>query len=221
MRRYPAARGTDSSGGGAPGTPPKTGDGRRRRSFQAARRPSSAWRPPRVSPPVGLRQWNLSIELIREIVAAHGWPRISLVGEDGAGAAWLVVQHMDMDLEFQQRCLSLMQQAFLDGDVRPRDLAYLTDRVLTHQRTRTASTETVRRSDFRPGASRSRNARRTTRKAMAGARPTRSRAWRRAGSRRWAGARLPPALRSRRRGRWRGAPPEPPHREIRFPPRRR
>jgi uncharacterized protein DUF6624 len=72
-------------------------------------------------------------ELIRKIVNEHGWPGRSLVGDDGAGAAWLVVQHQDMDLEFQQRCLALMREAFLVGEVRPHDLAYLTDRVLTHE----------------------------------------------------------------------------------------
>lgn len=72
-------------------------------------------------------------ELIRRIVQEHGWPGTSLVGEDGAGAAWLVVQHMDTDPEFQESCLSLMKQAFLIGEVRPHDLAYLTDRVLAHQ----------------------------------------------------------------------------------------
>jgi len=71
-------------------------------------------------------------DLIRKIVQEHGWPGRSLVGDDGSAAAWLVVQHMDTDLEFQQRCLALMQEAFRIGEVRPREFAYLTDRVLTH-----------------------------------------------------------------------------------------
>jgi hypothetical protein len=72
-------------------------------------------------------------DLIRRIVQEHGWPGRSLVGDDGAGAAWLVVQHMDDELEFQRSCLQLMQQAFAAGEVGPHDLAYLTDRVLTHE----------------------------------------------------------------------------------------
>ena len=71
--------------------------------------------------------------LIRKIVQDHGWPGVSLVGDDGAGAAWLVVQHMDEDPEFQRRCLELMQHAFAAGEVQPRNLAYLTDRVLSHE----------------------------------------------------------------------------------------
>jgi Family of unknown function (DUF6624) len=71
--------------------------------------------------------------LIRQIVQEYGWPGISLAGADGAHGAWLVVQHMDGDPEFQAYCLSLMQQSFSIGDVSAHDLAYLTDRVLTSQ----------------------------------------------------------------------------------------
>jgi hypothetical protein len=72
-------------------------------------------------------------ELIRKILEEHGWPGRSLVGDDGSHAAWLVVQHMDTELDFQRSCLTLIQEAFLIGEVRPHDLAYLTDRVLTHE----------------------------------------------------------------------------------------
>ena len=53
--------------------------------------------------------------LIRQIVQEHGWPRIGLVGADGSSAAWLVVQHMDYDVDFQRSCLDLMEQAFAAG----------------------------------------------------------------------------------------------------------
>jgi hypothetical protein len=72
-------------------------------------------------------------ELIRKIVNEHGWPGRSLVGDDGSSAAWLVVQHMDTDVEFQRKCLTLMEEAFRAGEVRPHDFAYLTDRVHTHE----------------------------------------------------------------------------------------
>ncbi|HEX4826232.1 MAG TPA: DUF6624 domain-containing protein [Candidatus Polarisedimenticolaceae bacterium] len=69
--------------------------------------------------------------LIRQIVQEHGWPGRSVAGDDGAHAAWLVVQHMDEDVAFQRSCLTLMQEAFSAGEVSAHDLAYLTDRVLT------------------------------------------------------------------------------------------
>lgn len=48
---------------------------------------------------------------MHQIVDAHGWPGKTLVGEDGANAAWLLVQHADEDREFQKRCLELMAAA--------------------------------------------------------------------------------------------------------------
>ena len=36
------------------------------------------------------------------VVDHHGWPGASLVGEDGAQAAWLLVQHADQDPGFQR-----------------------------------------------------------------------------------------------------------------------
>lgn len=67
---------------------------------------------------------------MREIIAKHGWPGKSLVGEDGANAAWLLVQHADHDHEFQKRCLKLLERVVKTREASPTDLAYLTDRVL-------------------------------------------------------------------------------------------
>lgn len=64
---------------------------------------------------------------MRQIVASHGWPGKTLVGEDGANAAWLLVQHADEDREFQRRCLELMAAG--PEEVSQGNLAYLVDRV--------------------------------------------------------------------------------------------
>lgn len=66
---------------------------------------------------------------MQAIIAEHGWPGRSLVGEDGATAAWLLVQHADADRVFQEQCLALLQAAVAAGEGEPSDLAYLTDRV--------------------------------------------------------------------------------------------
>jgi hypothetical protein len=72
-------------------------------------------------------------ERIHAIVDQYGWPGRTLVGNDASFAAWLVVQHMDDEPEFQERCLALMEAAFANGDVNANNLAYLTDRVLTNE----------------------------------------------------------------------------------------
>jgi hypothetical protein len=65
---------------------------------------------------------------MKEIINTHGWPGKTLVGEDGANAAWLLVQHADEARPFQKRCLALMAAAGAE-EVSQSDLAYLVDRV--------------------------------------------------------------------------------------------
>lgn len=66
---------------------------------------------------------------LQEVVERHGWPGRTLVGKDGAKAAWLLAQHADADPEFQRLCLDRMAE-LPKGEVSPANVAYLTDRVL-------------------------------------------------------------------------------------------
>ena len=68
-------------------------------------------------------------ERMKRIVDRYGWPGKSLVGADGAHAAWILVQHADHDRPFQRRCLNLLTEAVKKGEASGEDLAYLTDRV--------------------------------------------------------------------------------------------
>jgi hypothetical protein len=68
---------------------------------------------------------------LKAVVEKQGWPGKSLVGEEGAHDAWLIVQHADADLPFQKKCLELLKAAVKKGDASGIDLAYLTDRVLS------------------------------------------------------------------------------------------
>lgn len=64
-----------------------------------------------------------------EVLTEHGWPGWRLVGSDGAFAAWVLVQHADLDVPLQERGLALMTKAVEAGDADPSDHAYLVDRV--------------------------------------------------------------------------------------------
>jgi hypothetical protein len=66
---------------------------------------------------------------LRVIIATVGWPTRSLVADDGAHAAWLVVQHMP--LEYQQTILPRLLAAVAAGEAQAGDGALLQDRVLT------------------------------------------------------------------------------------------
>lgn len=70
---------------------------------------------------------------MKRIVAKYGWPTRKMVGSDGTRAAWLLVQHADLAVAFQRRCLTLLEAHNSDGQVDRADLAYLTDRVLVNE----------------------------------------------------------------------------------------
>ncbi|MFY0570734.1 DUF6624 domain-containing protein [Archangium lansingense] len=67
---------------------------------------------------------------MKEIIAQEGWPTKTLVSQRGAQAAWLLVQHADLDPAFQKECLVLLEKAVAAGEASGANLAYLTDRVL-------------------------------------------------------------------------------------------
>jgi hypothetical protein len=68
---------------------------------------------------------------LKEIVAAYGWPTVALIGRDGVGAAWLIVQHSP-DFSWQEEMLPRLEAAAEVGDLPRADVALLTDRVMVH-----------------------------------------------------------------------------------------
>jgi hypothetical protein len=52
-----------------------------------------------------------------EMVDAYGWPGASMVGEEGADAAWLVLHHAIGDPALQRRCLPLLVEAAVQGEI--------------------------------------------------------------------------------------------------------
>jgi len=68
-------------------------------------------------------------ELERMIEENGGWLGKSLVGDDGADAAWLIVQHAISLPEFSRKCLRLIEKAVTENEAEPYHAAYLHDRV--------------------------------------------------------------------------------------------
>lgn len=73
-------------------------------------------------------------ERLEAIMDRHGWPGLSLVGEDGAEVAWLVAQHAISLPAFQRRCLESLRGAVQAGEAPLRHEAYLTDRIRFNER---------------------------------------------------------------------------------------
>lgn len=66
---------------------------------------------------------------LAEVLSAQGWPGQTLVGEEGAGAAWLLAQHADHDPVQQLTFLQALRSAAAQGQASRTHLAYLEDRV--------------------------------------------------------------------------------------------
>lgn len=64
-----------------------------------------------------------------EILATHGWPGRSLVGNEAAEAAWLVLQHAIGNPPLQRRGLVLLRAAAAIGEVPAIQVAMLEDRI--------------------------------------------------------------------------------------------
>ena len=66
---------------------------------------------------------------LTRIIEGHGWPGRSLVGEDGAHAAWFVLQHAIGNPPLQRRGLQLLREALERGEIPAAQVAYLEDRI--------------------------------------------------------------------------------------------
>ena len=67
--------------------------------------------------------------LLNDAFDALGWPGRGLIGDDGAGAAFLILQHAISRPDLQRRGLALMLEAIPKGEANALDAAYLSDRI--------------------------------------------------------------------------------------------
>lgn len=63
-------------------------------------------------------------QTLKTIIQVYGWPKESIFGKQASDNAWLIAQHADHDIEFQDKCLALLAK-----DTNTRNYAFLYDRV--------------------------------------------------------------------------------------------
>lgn len=93
------------------------------------------WSPTATAPPV-IRELLTVVEentaWLRRLVSVRGWPGRSMVAEDGADAAWLLLQHAGSggssigtaeNLKLQASCVPLLQTAVACAEAHPRHLS--------------------------------------------------------------------------------------------------
>jgi len=67
--------------------------------------------------------------LLARVFDDIGWPGRREFGDDGAGAAFLILQHAIGHPDLQRRGLALILDAIPEGQANPLDAAYLADRI--------------------------------------------------------------------------------------------
>jgi len=72
-------------------------------------------------------------QALEAIIKQHGWPGKSFVGEDGAEAAWLILQNAIGKPDLQRNSLPLLKAAVESGEVPAADVARLEDRISVHE----------------------------------------------------------------------------------------
>lgn len=72
-----------------------------------------------------------NMKRLEEIIQEHGWPGKSLVGEEAAVAAFLILQHAEPDV--LAKYFPLLKEAAAKGEARPQDAAMMEDRNLMYQ----------------------------------------------------------------------------------------
>lgn len=70
---------------------------------------------------------------LARIIEQHGWPGESLVGEDGARAAWLIAQHAIGNPLFMRRSLSMLKRAAAEREVPQWQVAMMEDRIRMYE----------------------------------------------------------------------------------------
>lgn len=74
--------------------------------------------------------FNLNEQRLKGVLKRYGFPGYDLVGEKGSNNFWLMAQHCDKDVPFQQKVLKAMKAELPRHNADPKNYAYLTDRVL-------------------------------------------------------------------------------------------
>lgn len=82
----------------------------------------------------GTKEQNINhCKILKKIISIYDWPKLSEFGKEAAQHAWIIVQHADHNIKFQQECLERMEQLVVGNEIEKKYVAYLFDRVQVNQ----------------------------------------------------------------------------------------
>ena len=68
-------------------------------------------------------------DALQAIIVEYGWPGKSLAGDEGAEAAWMILQHSVSRPKLLRMCLPILRKAAEVGEIPAAHVAYLDDRI--------------------------------------------------------------------------------------------
>lgn len=79
--------------------------------------------------PINVRHKSQLAAIAEKIILKSGWPNPEDVGARASQTLWLIIQHEDVDPEFQMAMLPILKKSVEEIGVSPRHYAYLEDRI--------------------------------------------------------------------------------------------
>ena len=79
------------------------------------------------------RMIRTNFPTVKRILDTYGYPTYTLVGEESSKHYFLLVQHSDFDLKFQQQALKTMRRAVISKNASGQQYAYLSDRIALNE----------------------------------------------------------------------------------------
>jgi len=96
------------------------------------------WNSERINDKMYVDSMNVELEklcikncnIVKAYYLDYSYPILSLNDEKTAKLFWLIVQHSDHDVDFQEKVLKTMKKELKNGNIIKRNYAYLYDRVM-------------------------------------------------------------------------------------------
>jgi len=102
-------------------------------SLYAADQSTAKIRPADSAAAAYQRVTRTNFSTVRRILDTYGYPNYDLVGEESSKHYFLLVQHSDFDLNFQQRVLKIMRREVNNKKASGQQYAFLVDRIAINQ----------------------------------------------------------------------------------------
>ncbi len=77
---------------------------------------------------------SINMCFLDSIIDSHKqWTGYGLIGSNGDNAAWLIAQHADRFIDFQEKCYEYLLESYQNYNTNPNNVAYLYDRIMINK----------------------------------------------------------------------------------------